>query len=142
MRSDEIRKSLYPNPCYSRTENARVYLTCYALIESLLADRHAVVFDATNLLRRGRRRAQKLAHGLDARFLVIVTVSPPAVIAERLRRRAAGETAAYSSDADWQVHEMLAGTMQMTSGPSEAALVIDTSESLESAHHAVEELLR
>jgi predicted kinase len=142
LRSDEVRKALYPEPRYSRTENGRVYLTCYALIESLLADGHAVVFDATNLLRRGRHRAQKVARSLGARFLVVVTTSPPEVVEVRLRRRAAGETASYSSDADWQVHQKLAGTMEAVSGASESALVVDTSAGLEPAYDAVEQLLR
>ena len=142
LRSDEVRKALVSNPRYTGHENGRVYLTCYALIESLLADGYAIVFDATNLMRRGRRRAQKLAASLGAAYLQIVTTSPPDVVAERLRLRAAGETAAYSSDADWEVHEKLAGTMQAIVGASEPALVLDTSTGLEPAFDAVEELLR
>ena len=142
LRSDEVRKALYPQPRYSHAENARVYLTCYALVDSLLADRYAVVFDATNLLRRGRQRAQKSAQGYGARFLVVVTTSPPEVVAERLRRRAAGESATYSSDADWQVHQKLAGTMEAISGASESALVLDTAAGLEPAYDAVEQRLR
>jgi predicted kinase len=142
LRSDEVRKALYPTPRYSRAENGRVYLTCYALVESLLADGHGLVFDATNLLRRGRRRAEKAARTQGARFMTIVTTSPPEVVAERLRRRAAGQSAAYSSDADWQVHERLAGTMETISAASESALVVDTSAGLEPAYDAVERLLR
>jgi hypothetical protein len=141
LRSDEVRKSLYPTPRYTPAENGRVYLTCYALIESLLRDGHAVVFDATNLMRRGRKRAQKLARAIGAPALIIVTTSPPDVVADRLRRRAAGETAAYSSDADWQVHEKLAGTMEGISGASESALVLDTAAGLDPAYDAVEQLL-
>lgn len=142
LRSDEVRKALYPTPRYTRTENGRVYLTCYALVETLLADGHALVFDATNLLKRGRRRAQMVAHARGARFLTIVTTSPPDVVADRLRRRAAGQSEAYSSDADWLVHERLAGTMEAISAASEGALVVDTSAGLGPAYDAVEQLLR
>ena len=142
LRSDEVRKFLYPTPRYTHAENGRVYLTCYALVESLLADGYGLVFDATNLLKRGRRRAQKVARAQGAPFLTIVTTSPPEVVAERLRRRAAGQSAAYSSDADWQVHERLAGTMEAISTASESALVVDTSAGLDPAYDAVEKLLR
>jgi hypothetical protein len=141
LRSDEVRKELYPLPRYTPTENGAVYLICYALVEALLRDRYAVVFDATNLIRRGRRRARALADAVGAPFLVLVTVSPPDVVAERLRRRAAGETATYSSDADWLVHEKLAGTMEAIAPSNEPALIVDTSINLQPAFDALEALL-
>ena len=140
VRSDEIRKSLFPEPRYSSFESGIVYQTCYALVETLLAEGHAVVFDATNLMRRGRRRARKAAESAGAPFLVLVTTSPPDVVAERLRRRSAGETAAYSSDADWLVHEKLAGSVENVS-QHEPAVIVDTSAGLETAFAAVAELL-
>jgi len=142
LRSDEVRKALYSAPRYGPSENRRVYLTCYSLIDTLLADRYAVVFDATNLRRHGRRRAHDLAHEKGAAFLLIVTTSPSDVVAERLRRRAAGEAATYYSDADWSVHEKLAGTMEAVSAASESALVVDTAAGLEPAFEAVRQLLR
>jgi predicted kinase len=138
LRSDEVRKALFPEPRYTNAENGIVYLSCYALVEALLADRYSVIFDATNLLRRGRKRALKIAERAGAPSLVLVTTSPAAVVAERLRRRGAGEAAAYSSDADWAVHELLAGTLQAVTEP---AVVVDTSVSLEPAFAAVEALL-
>ena len=138
LRSDEVRKALYPVPRYTRGESGVVYLTCYALLETLLTDGYAVVFDATNLKRRGRKRARALAETAGAPSLVVVTVSPPEVVAQRLRQRSAGESAAYSSDADLLVHERLAGTMESVDEP---ALVVDTSVSLEPAVEAVSALL-
>ncbi len=138
LRSDEVRKALFPQPRYTGQENGVVYLSCYALLEALLADGYAVVFDATNLLKRGRKRVLKIAEHAGAPFLVLVTTSPPDVVAERLRRRGAGESIAYSSDADWAVHEKLAGSFEAVSEP---ATVIDTSISLEPAFAAVEALL-
>ena len=141
LRSDEVRKALYPAPRYTAAENGAVYLTCYALLEALLRDGFAVVFDATNLVRRGRQRARKLAHALGVPFLLLVTESPPSVVEDRLRRRAAGESATFSSDADWVVHEKLAGTMQTISPLSEPAVVVDTSASLRPAFDALDQLL-
>lgn len=138
LRSDEVRKALFPVPQYTGTENGNVYLSCYALLEALLADGYAVVFDATNLLRRGRRRAQKIAERAGAPVLMFVTTAPPEVVAERLHKREQGESAAFSSDAGWAVHQKLAATVDTVSEP---ALVIDTAGSLEPALDAVNAVL-
>lgn len=134
VRSDEVRKALFPEPEYSDVENGFVYLTCYALLEQLLRDRHVVIFDATNLQRNGRRRARKIAAVAGAPVLMLVTTSPPEVVVERLRRRAAGAAEAYSSDADWDVHQKLAATAEAIEGPS---LEVDTSRDLAGALAAV-----
>lgn len=136
-----MRKALYDTPRYTSAENGHVYLTCYALIDSLLRDGYGIVFDATNLMKRGRTQARRLAAACGAPFALLVTISPPHVVAERLRLRAAGQSASYSSDADWQVHEKLAGTMEAISGDREPAVVVDTSVSLQPAFDAVERVL-
>lgn len=141
LRSDEVRKALYETPRYTSGENGHVYLTCYALIDSLLRDRYGVIFDATNLIKRGRGEARRLATDAGAVFVLLVTTSPPDVVAERLRQRAAGQAASYSSDADWGVHEKLAGTMESISGKREPAILVDTSVSLQPAFDAVERIL-
>src|SRR4051812_23649443 len=38
VRSDEVRKTLFPEPKYTVGENGFVYLTSYALLSQLLAD--------------------------------------------------------------------------------------------------------
>jgi predicted kinase len=141
LRSDEVRKALFDRPRYTSAENGHVYLTCYALIDSLLRDGYGIVFDATNLMKRGRSEARRLAAAAGAPFVLLVTVSPPEVVAERLRPRAAGRSATYSSDADWGVHEKLAGTMEAISGDREPAVVVDTSLSLQPAFDAIDRAL-
>lgn len=139
VRTDEVRKLLFPVPTYTSRESGIVYLTCHALVESLVRDRYTVVFDATNLTRRGRRRARKLAEAAGVPFVLLVTVSPPEVVVERLHRRNAGELSAFSSDADWQVHQKLAGVVEPLSA-SEPAVIVDTAVSLQPAFDAVEAL--
>jgi predicted kinase len=144
LRSDEVRKALFPEPSYTTLESGIVYLTCYALLRTLLRDAYAVVFDATNLTRAGRRRVRKLAGESGAPLLLVVTTSPPEVVAERLRRRLAGEMTAYSSDAGWDVHQKLAVSAELAGAGeplAEPAVVVDTSVSLEPAFVAVEALL-
>jgi uncharacterized protein len=140
IRSDEVRKVFYPAPTYATAENATVYLTSYALLEALLRDGYAVVFDATNLRRHGRRRLRQIARAAGAPYLLLMTVSPREVVADRLRRRSAGETAAFSSDADFQVHEKLADSMEGLAQSGEPAVVVDTSVGLQPAFDALEAL--
>ncbi|HEV2122933.1 MAG TPA: ATP-binding protein, partial [Chloroflexota bacterium] len=140
LRSDEIRKILFPHPRYTSDESGVVYLTSYELISALLVDGFPVIFDATNLTRSGRRRAARLADQLGVPRLLLLTVAPPEVVAERMWQRAAGVTAAYHSDANWQVHEKLAGTMEAVT-EKEAAIVVDTSVSLAPALDAVTRLM-
>jgi predicted kinase len=134
-----VRRALFPEPRYTDGENGFVYLTCYELLGQLLRDGHVAVFDATNLQRSGRNKARKLAASAGAPTLMMVTTAPPEVVAERLRQRAAGGAEAYSSDADWEVHQKLAATMEAMEGTS---LEIDTSRDLADALDAVGRFLR
>ena len=84
VRTDEVRKAIFPHPTYARDESGTVYLTCYALLESLLGDGYTVVFDATNLLRAGRKRVREIAHRARAKVLTLETVARPEVVAARL----------------------------------------------------------
>src|SRR5262249_5574185 len=61
VRTDEVRKALFPQPTYGGEESGVVYRTCYALIASLLRDGYTVIFDGTNTTRDGRRRARTIA---------------------------------------------------------------------------------
>jgi orotidine-5'-phosphate decarboxylase len=139
VRSDEVRKALFRQPTYSSDESGAVYLTGYALLESLLRDGYAVVFDATNLLKDGRRRARAVATGAGAPCLTIVTVAPPEVVAARLARRASGGAESFSSDAGWTVYERLAGSADPPS--EEEPLMVDTSRDIAPALAAVDRFL-
>ena len=127
VRTDEVRKRLIAKPQYTTAENAFIYLSCYALIEQLLRDGYAVVFDATNLLKAGRRRARKIAEAVGAPVLTLLTIAPPDLVAQRLARRSAGELEAFSSDADLTVYDKLAATVEQLGQESEPYLAVDTS---------------
>jgi predicted kinase len=141
VRSDEVRKALYQRPTYTPGENGFVYLTCYALLQLLLRDGYAVVFDATNLGRDSRRRPRALAQLAGAPALTVFTLAPAAIVAQRLAARDAGQAAAYASDADWAIHAKLAPTPQFE-GPEERALTVDTSRPLSAALNAITAFLR
>ena len=130
VRSDEVRKALFAQPQYSTAESGIVYLTCHALLRQFLDDGHGVVFDATNLQRSGRKRVRDLAARAGAPVLTLLTIAPNEVVAARLAQRATGATETYSSDANWLVHQKLAGTIEQVDA---LALVVDTSQPLEGA---------
>ena len=122
VRTDEVRKVLFPQPTYSGGESGAVYLACYALIERLLADGYTTVFDATNLTRAGRQRARATAARAGAATLTLFTTAGQETVVRRLRRRTSGGSKSFSSDADWSVYEKLARTVE-PAGEEESPMV-------------------
>lgn len=127
LRSDAVRKAIFKQPRYTSKENGIVYWCCYSLLRALLSDRWSVVFDATNLTKDGRRRAQGIASAAGAPCLTLMTVAPPEVVAERLQRRTNGQMESFCSDATWEVHQKLASSAEPVSEPG---IVVDTSQSI------------
>lgn len=141
VRSDQVRKLLFQQPQYTGEESGIVYLTCYALLEQLLASGYTVIFDATNLSRESRRRARARAERLGVPALTLIAVAPEEVIEQRLQQRHAGGAESYFSDATWEVHQHLARRAELSLSPWEPGLIVDTSKSLEPALAAVDRLL-
>src|SRR5438105_4318317 len=104
VESDRVRKQLFAEPRYTGGEHAAVYGWCHTLLRSaLLADRH-VVFDATNLEERVRRRVYDIVEACRADLLIIWTTCPVSVVQERLLRRHTEPDGDDYSDADWPVY--------------------------------------
>ncbi len=87
VETDHIRRILFSAPCYTAAENGRVYTVCHDLIARRLGQRQSVIFDATNLLEQGRRRLSAIAMRSGARFVLVHTIAPDAVIRQRIQRR-------------------------------------------------------
>jgi hypothetical protein len=139
VRTDEVRKVIYPRPTYDATENATVYRVCYALVDALLRDGYRVVFDATNLLRLGRQHVAAIAARVGAPVVTLVTEAPADVVAARLRRRASGASEPFSSDAGWPVYLKLALSAEPVT--EEDRLIVDTSKDLAPALAVLDGLL-
>lgn len=117
IQTDLVRKQLFAEPRYTGGESGAVYGWCYNLIQSGLATGRRMVFDATNLEERGRRRLYATAEAHRARFLLVWVCAPPHVIQERmLRRRDAPDEDDYS-DADWAVYLQLSGRVEPVRRP-------------------------
>jgi predicted kinase len=104
VQTDRVRKQLFPEPRYTGGEHAAVYGWCHTVIHSTLVVGRDVIFDATNLEERVRRRVYDIADKADARLMVIWVTCPPAVVQERLLRRRNAPEENDLSDADWSVY--------------------------------------
>ena len=104
VETDRVRKQLFPEPRYTGGEHAAVYGWCHTLIRSALRTGHHVVFDATNLEERLRRRVYEIVDSCEADLLIVWTTCPPRVVQERMLRRREALDEEDASDADWAVY--------------------------------------
>jgi predicted kinase len=73
-------------------------------VRSSLVVGRRVVFDATNLEDRLRRRVYDIADECRAPLLIVWVTAPPAVVQERMLRRRERADEDDASDADWLVY--------------------------------------
>jgi predicted kinase len=106
LQIDALRKTLFPEPTYSKSEHTRVFAAVHALIDRLLARKISVLYDATNLKELHRRALYDISDRNGARLRIIWVHSPAETIWQRLSGRASGKEA-WSSDADEAVYEMM-----------------------------------
>src|SRR5829696_8788583 len=71
VESDRVRKQLFAEPRYTGGEHAAVYGWCHTVLRSGLVCGRSVIFDATNLEERIRRRVYDIATACNARLLVL-----------------------------------------------------------------------
>ena len=134
LRSDAVRKVLFPHPTYTPPEHGVVFQTCHALLRSLLTEGYAVLFEATNLTHSNRRAVTKIADEQGVPWLLVWVDAPEEVVRQRLAARAPGSAAAFQSDADWNVYLRLKATVELPNPPS---LVADTHTGFDQAVAAV-----
>jgi len=103
VESDRVRKQLFAEPRYTGGEHAAVYGWCHTILRSALVVGRNVIFDATNLEERIRRKVYSIAEQCDARLAIIWVTCPPSVVQQRLLRRQLREDKDDLSDADWPV---------------------------------------
>jgi len=104
VETDRVRKQLFSEPRYTGGEHSAVYGWCHTLIRSALRTGHNVVFDATNLEERRRRRVYEIADDCQADLVIVWTTCAPRVVQERLLRRRERLDEDDASDADWSIY--------------------------------------
>ncbi len=107
LESDAARKSLFPTPTYSPSENARTFRAFHALAMGLLEKGISVLVDATNLLEKNRNVFYRIAERLQAKLICVHTTAPAEVVRWRLDQRSQKVDRADRSDADWQVYQRM-----------------------------------
>jgi predicted kinase len=104
VESDRVRKQLFAEPRYTGGEHAAVYGWCHTVLRSALVVGRSVIFDATNLEERVRRRVYDIAAECNARLSIVWVTCPPAVVQQRMLRRQQRLDEDDVSDADWGVY--------------------------------------
>jgi predicted kinase len=107
VETDRVRKQLFSEPRYTGGEHAAVYGWCHTVLRSSLVVGRSVIFDATNLEERPRRRVYDIAEQCGAQLVIIWVSCSPAIVQERLLRRQQSRDDDDVSDADWLVYLQL-----------------------------------
>jgi len=105
--SDQLRSRLFIAPSYSELENVTLFKCVDALVDGLLAERHRVIVDATNLLERYRAASVAAARRRTAPIVFVRVTADEAAVRERLALRRVARAASDHSDADETVYERM-----------------------------------
>lgn len=98
LRTDLVRKELFPEPDYTEAETAAVYGELLCRARETVRDHRSAVLDATFANRRFRDDARKLANRVANRFELVRVECDESVVKRRIRRRDG------VSDADFDVY--------------------------------------
>ena len=105
--TDQLRSRLFIAASYADEENRAVFSVAEALVDELLAEGHAVVLDATNLLTRYRAPMESIAGGRGVTLLHVLVVADDADARARLAARGVARADGDHSDADLGVYERM-----------------------------------
>lgn len=129
LRTDVVRKDLYPDPEYTEAESRRVYGELFDRARTTLEDGGSVVLDAT--FRRERERARSLAATTEAGFSLVRVECGEAGVRQRIAEREDDE-----SDADFEVY----ATYRERFDPiSVDHVTVDNSGTLEATYRQVDD---
>jgi predicted kinase len=98
LRTDEVRKELFPDPTYSTSESITVYKTACERAREALADGQTVVLDASFATDHYRDLAETVATECDVPFRLVRVACDEQEVLTRIRRRDG------ISDADVEVY--------------------------------------
>jgi predicted kinase len=129
VESDRVRKQLFAEPRYTGGEHAAVYGWCHTVLRSALVVGRSVIFDATNLEERVRRRVYDIAEHCDARLAIIWATCAPGVVQERMLRRQQQLDDDDLSDADWFIYLSMRRRLEPIARPH---VVVNTATDCES----------
>ena len=135
LRTDVVRKELFPEPTYAAEESAAVYDELFERAEARLDAGEHVVLDATFRRAALRERAAEVAERAGVEFRLVRVVCAEPVVRERIRKREREED--DESDADFAVYNQLKAEFEPIEGDDH--LVVDNSGPLAETLDAVDE---
>ena len=116
LETDTLRAVLFERPTYNGAENARLFRAVHSVLDILLIQKRCVAIDATNLIRRHRKRLYRIAEDQGAALVVVGMAAPEPVIRQRLRQRIANRQSQLDdgdrSDAGSDVYDRMRRTEQ------------------------------
>ncbi|RME64528.1 MAG: kinase [Caldilineae bacterium] len=133
LRSDVIRKELFPEPQYTPEEGRLTYQEMFRRAGEALAAGESVVLDATFYSRSSRKHTADMARQHGARWLFVLVTAPEDAIRERLARRQNDP-----SDANFAVYQILKQQFEPVTGPH---LHLDNSGDLPALARQIDEQL-
>lgn len=138
LRTDVVRKELFPEPTYAAEESATVYDELFSRARETLDAGEDVVLDATFRQRDLRDRAAAVAAAADVEFRLVRVTCDEAVVRERIRKRQRYED--DESDADFAVYNQLKDEFEPIE--REEHVVVDNSGALSETLDDVDQAFR
>ena len=132
LRTDVVRKELFPDPAYTSEESSAVYAELLDRARDGVAAGEHVVLDGTFRTRSLRERVVDVATGADVPYRLVRVVCEDPVVRERIAARVDDE-----SDADVAVYELLMAEFEPI---DREHCVVDNSGSLAATTARVDEL--
>lgn len=131
LRTDVVRKELYPEPSYTATESAAVYDELFERARANLETGAHVVLDGTFREASLRERAASVAEAVGVEYRIVRVTCDEAVVEERIAGRVDDE-----SDADFEIHKQIKAEFEPIAAEH---LVVDNSGSLAETLATVDE---
>ncbi len=122
LRTDVVRRELFPTRRYTEDETARVYEEILARSAQYLRQGSSVVLDGTFSKEKWRTKAREMADAAGVPMRLVEVVSSPEVVEARLAARTGD-----ASEADVRVHREFQHSFEPIREPH---IVIDNSKTL------------
>jgi hypothetical protein len=126
LRTDVIRKQLFPEPKYTEEEKELVYRVTFLIAEYLLRAERNVILDGTFYKRSLRERVYQLAKAMKTKLIIVECCAPEAVVKQRMEMRAKKKN--IPTDADFEVYKKIRDQFEPLQRPR---VIVDTSNPLE-----------
>jgi predicted kinase len=133
LRTDVIRKELFPHPTYGKEEIESIYDEMFGRAKKLLVDERTVILDATFAEKHNRHRAKKIADEAGSQFKMVEVICPDEeIIRERLKKRTEDE-----SDAQYEQYLNYKKIFEPITGKH---IIIDNTGTLEETEKQINNL--